>query len=252
MMKVQAFINQKGGVGKTTLAFHAAHAAKEAGERVCVIDLDSQANITSMLRSNYNVHGSSKAFPDVTFADALYAEPEPDLEKGLKTESGIYVFPAHRAMDVHDSIEIMPSAARAKERVAQLDFDRVIIDCGPTMGLRQALSVALADYVFVPLEANSLSISGVGGLQKLIEGVSLAFPKNRHIHHIINKVHKRSKLHQEAITALTSRLQVLGVLHDSASLSRVPHVTKPVWALSTTPSRSRNEWREFYETLLAL
>jgi chromosome partitioning protein len=249
-MIVQAFINQKGGVGKTTLAYHAAHAAIAAGERVVVIDLDSQANISSMLRENYTVHASAKAFPDICFADALYGSESPDLSKSLDTPCGVRLFPAHRAMDVHDTVAVLAAVKRAQDAVATLDCDRVIVDCGPTMGLRQALSVALADQVIVPLEANALSISGVAGLQKLIEGVSVAVNKPREIQYVVNKVHKRSKLHAEAVSALKTRLSIRGILHDSSSLSRVPHATKPIWDLSATPSRTRDEWRSFFASLV--
>src|SRR5688500_13969778 len=147
-MRCIALMNQKGGVGKTTTTVNLGAALAELGQKVCLIDLDPQAHLTI----NYGL------------------EPSPDLPSlyNVLVEDGSFLEAMHR---LDDNIALVPSSIdlaaaeielvsvlgremllKKKIEVAQHDFDFILLDCPPSLGLLTINSLAVATEVIIPMQ----------------------------------------------------------------------------------------------------
>jgi len=188
-MKTIALFNNKGGVGKTTLAFHLAWMLHHLGERVLAVDLDPQANLTAAFLEDDAV----EALWDEQPAATVYGAVEPLLER-----LGDLREPALRT--IADDLTLIPgdlALARFEERLAEtwprcLDdnpssaadafrvttsFHRIvaraaraqaatvaILDVGPSLGALNRAALVAADHVVVPLAADLFSLRGLRNL----------------------------------------------------------------------------------------
>ena len=162
-----AIANQKGGVGKTTTAVNLGAALAEIGYRVLVVDLDPQGNATTGLGiSHRNVEGS---IYDVIMNDTPVDDcVEPTSLKNL--------FLAPATIDLAGAeIELVPAFSRelklrrALEAVRD-DYDYMIIDCPPSLGLLTVNGLAAADDVIVPIQCEYYALEG---LRQLVRNVTL-------------------------------------------------------------------------------
>jgi chromosome partitioning protein len=158
---VLAIANQKGGVGKTTTAVNLGSALAEAEFRVLVVDLDPQGNATTGL--GVNPRDLDGSVYDVIMNDAAIEDcVEPTSLKNL------FVAPA--TIDLAGAeIELVPAMSRElKLRKAidavRDDYDIVLIDCPPSLGLLTVNGLAAADDVVVPIQCEYYALEGLGQL----------------------------------------------------------------------------------------
>ena len=161
MPRIIAVANQKGGVGKTTTAVNLGAALAEDGFRVLVVDLDPQGNATTGL--GINARDLQGSVYDVIMNDAAIEDCiEPT---GLKN---LFVAPA--TIDLAGAeIELVPAFSRElKMRRALEDikdqYDIVLIDCPPSLGLITINGLAAADDVIVPIQCEYYALEGLGQL----------------------------------------------------------------------------------------
>ena len=167
MTKILAVANQKGGVAKTTTvaSLGAALAAKEL--RVLVVDLDPQGCLTFSLGHN----------PDrlkVSVYDVLTSDVHAK-EALLDTTDGVTLLPATIDLAGADAVLLMrPGREFALKRaLAPLrdDFDVILIDCPPSLGIMTLNGLTAADAVLVPLQCETLAHRGVGQLLRTVSEV---------------------------------------------------------------------------------
>ena len=162
MGKVIAIANQKGGVGKTTTAINLAASLAVLEKKVLIIDADPQANTTSGL--NFSPDNDQKR----TLYEVMIGER--DIRDTLiQTEiAGLHMIPSHINL-VGAEIEMLEDGNREsilKNALASIrdDYDYIIIDCSPSLGLITINSLTAADSVIIPVQPEFFALEGLGKL----------------------------------------------------------------------------------------
>jgi chromosome partitioning protein len=167
--RVLAVANQKGGVGKTTTSVNLGAALAELGFRVLVIDLDPQGNATTGL--GIDARNFELSMYDVMMRDASLEDcVEPTSMKNL------FVAPATIAL-AGAEIELVPAFSRElklKRSIESVidDFDYVLIDCPPSLGLITVNALAAADEVLVPIQCEYYALEGLSQLMRNVHLVA--------------------------------------------------------------------------------
>ncbi len=166
-MRSIAIINQKGGVGKTTTAVNLSAALAERGQRTCLVDLDPQAHAS--LHLGVTPHGSGTSIYDVLIRNAALADVRCQINPHL------WLVPSHidlaaaeleLAGEVGREVVLRDNLQRDGE-----DFDYLIIDCPPSLGLLTLNALVAVQEVFLPLQPHFLALHGLSKLLETIEVV---------------------------------------------------------------------------------
>ena len=165
--RVLAVANQKGGVGKTTTSVNLGASLAELGHRVLVIDLDPQGNATTGL--GIDARNFELSMYDVIMRDAT-------LEDCVEPTSIKNLFVAPATIDLAGAeIELVPAFSRELKLKRAIDavigdFDFVLIDCPPSLGLITVNGLAAAHEVLVPIQCEYYALEG---LSQLLRNVHL-------------------------------------------------------------------------------
>ncbi|MCE5198814.1 MAG: AAA family ATPase [Armatimonadota bacterium] len=166
MGKILAVVNQKGGVGKTTTAVNLAACLGVAGKRVLLVDTDPQGNATSGV-------GVVKVDLDQCIYDVLIND-EPIEQVIVKTNTpGLDLVPAKLDLAGAD-IELMSMMSREtklKQALARIqdNYDFIIIDCPPSLGLLTVNVLAAAGYIILPIQCEYYALEGLSQLLRTVE-----------------------------------------------------------------------------------
>ncbi len=163
---VVAIANQKGGVGKSTSAINLGAGLALQGERVLIVDLDPQGNTTSGLgidRSSLANTTYELLVNDIDIADVV----EPTSVRDL------HVIPAHIEL-AGAEIELVSMFSRETRLRQSLDgvrddYDFVLIDCPPSLGLLTVNGLAAADEVLIPIQCEYYALEGVSQLMRNVQ-----------------------------------------------------------------------------------
>lgn len=171
MMKVLAFANQKGGVGKTTSAINIAASLGVLGKKVLLIDLDPQGNATSGV-------GINKLKAGVTAFDVL-CEGKSASEAIRKTPfENLSCIPA--SMDLAGA-EITLAASEKREKTLQsalegvTGYDYLILDCPPSLGMITLNALCAAEEIIVPMQCEYFALEGLSQLLYTVDLVKKHF-----------------------------------------------------------------------------
>jgi chromosome partitioning protein len=164
--RVLAVANQKGGVGKTTTTVNLGAALADLGYRVLIIDLDPQGNATTGLGID------ARNFDNSMYDVLLHEVP---LEDCIEPTSIRNLFVAPATIDLAGAeIELVPTFSRelrlrrAVEAVKD-DFEYVLMDCPPSLGLITVNGLAAAGEVLVPIQCEYYALEGLGQLLRNVE-----------------------------------------------------------------------------------
>lgn len=190
-----AVLNQKGGVGKTTTVINTAAYLAKTGKPVLVVDFDPQGNATSGL-------GIDKHAVNVTIYDAL---TDASVLTHAIYETGVdnlKITPANANLAAAE-IELVDTDKREfylKQLITALDYDYILIDCPPSLGLLTINALTAAEWLLIPVQVEYYALEGLSQLLTVMQRVR---------------------------QGLNPRLQLLGVvatMHDSrTSLSEQVH-----------------------------
>jgi chromosome partitioning protein len=164
--KVITIANQKGGVGKTTTAVSLAAALADVGARVLLLDLDPQGNASSGV-------GLRVQPGQATIYDVLVGEV--DVVDAIEPTSVRNLFVVPATIDLAGAeIELVSAFSREQKlrralETVRADFDVILVDCPPSLGLLTVNALSAADGIIVPIQCEYYALEGLGALQRNAE-----------------------------------------------------------------------------------
>lgn len=169
MSKIVAFANQKGGVGKTFFASNLSSFLVSKKNRVLMIELDPQGNLTS---SFYDEEDIPAEISNTGAAHSLNLFDENFNGAAISVDENLSIFGASKALsDVNSRGADVLFAFIDNVLELKKDVDYIVIDCPPSIGVLQMAALAVADYLIIPSEATDASAKGIKEVIKTAKNV---------------------------------------------------------------------------------
>lgn len=230
MGKIIAIANQKGGVGKTTTAINLAASLAVLDRKVLVIDADPQANTTSGL--NFS--------PDSDEQRTIYEVMEGKISAEdalIQTEIGnLHMIPSHiNLVGVEiEMLEVPERESMLRNALAPIrdNYDFILIDCSPSLGLVTVNCLTAADSVIIPVQPEFFALEGLGKLLQTIrlvqEGVNPALSIEGFL---VTMFDGRTRVHTQVVSELREHFTDMvfhTIIQRNIRLSEAPSHGKPI------------------------
>ena len=244
MGKVVAIANQKGGVGKTTTAINLSSTLAKKGKKVLLIDTDPQGNATSGL-------GISKDL-EYSVYDVIVTEIEIDKVIQKTNQKGLDVCPStiNLAGAEVELVSMMSREQRLKEKLDTIkdNYDYIIIDCPPSLGLITLNTFTAADSVLIPIQCEFYALEGLGQLMNTINLVKKHLNKNLKIEGaLLTMYDMRTNLSNQVVK------EVSKYFGDNVYKTVIPRNVKlseaPSYGMSISEYDARSKGAKAYEKL---
>ena len=235
MGEVIACANQKGGVGKTTTVVSLASYLALDGRRVLLIDLDPQGNATSGL-------GIDRTALDASVYDILLSDTPVEAAVQATPVDGLSILPSDRSL-AGAEVELVPSSGRERRLGRVLDsvrdeYDVVLLDCPPSLGLLTVNGLTAADSVLIPLQCEYYALEGLGQLMATIELIREHLNPPLSMKGVILTMHDgRTSLSADVTTEVRRHLGdavFTTVIPRSVRLAEAPSYGQPIARYSPT------------------
>jgi chromosome partitioning protein len=242
--RVMAVANQKGGVGKTTTAVNLGACLADLGYRVLIVDLDPQGNASTGL--GINIRDLQASMYDVLLRDV-------PIDDCIEATSVRNLFVAPASLDLAGAeIELVPAFSRElrlKQALAEVidDYDFVLIDCPPSLGLLTVNGLAAATEVTVPIQCEYYALEGLGQLSKNVALVQKSLNPGLEVRTIVLVMYDaRTKLSDQVVQEVRAHFGsrvCRQVIPRTVRLSEAPSFGQPIIAFDAT-SRGAIAYRE--------
>jgi chromosome partitioning protein len=232
MARVVAVTNQKGGVGKTTTAINLAASLALAEQRVLLVDMDPQGNMTSGVGLRGQRGPAGTIYEALTSPDPV----EPDQVILQTPVDHLFVVPSDRQLTGAE-IELVGLAEREYRLRRFLEplrsrFDRIFIDCPPSLGLLTLNALVAADAVLIPLHCEYFALEGLADLVATLRRVRGSLNPSLDIDGVLLTMHdERTNLGQQVARDVREFFQekvFRTVIPRNVRLGEAPSHGKPV------------------------
>ncbi len=241
MSRIIAIANQKGGVGKTTTAINLACFLAAAERRTLLVDVDPQANATSGM-------GIPKENRHRTIYEVLIENLDPsEIIQDTELEH-LKVIPSDIKL-VGAEIELVPLQARetilrrALQRIRH-EFDYIIMDCPPSLGLLTLNSLTAADSVLIPIQCEYYALEGITQLLNTVRLVQKHLNNNLEIEGVLltmydTRLNLSKQVREDAESFFEGKV-FQSVIHRNVKLSEAPSFGKPIIFYDITSRGAEN------------
>ena len=203
MTTVISIVNQKGGVAKTTTAINLSAALGSMGKKVLLVDLDPQGNATAGL-------GVKKKSLEHTTGEVIMGEVRP-AQAVIKTEfKNLYLMPSTQKLaGAEIALPKMENRnLQLKKALLQIkdDYDIIIIDCLPSLGVLALNGLCACDRIIIPMQCEPYSLEGVAELISTVKRVKMSSNRNLQLMGIaFTMVDSKLKVNREVMRAIKSK-----------------------------------------------
>lgn len=232
--RIVALANQKGGVGKSTTAINLGAALAFQGVKVLLIDLDPQGNATSGL-------GIDRGAIKLSIYDVILKEAE--LADAVEPTSVMNLFVVPATIDLAGAeIELVTQFSRETRLRAAIeqtnqDYDVVLIDCPPSLGLLTVNALAAADEVLIPIQCEYYALEGLSQLLKNIDLVASNLNPGLKVGGVVlTMFDARTNLSRDVATQIRQHFGDIAyrtVIPRSVRLSEAPSFGEPIEAFDS-------------------
>jgi chromosome partitioning protein len=239
MVKVIAIANQKGGVGKTTTSINLSSSLAAAEKKTLLIDIDPQSNSSSGLSIiNHSPCVYEVLIGSIDINDAIINTYMPFLDM---LPANINLVGAEIEMvDLENREGLLKKALGGLQR----EYDFIIIDCPPSLGLLTLNALTSADSVLIPVQCEYFALEGLGQLLNTVNIVKQHFNKNLTIEGVLlTMFDTRLKLSHQVAEEVKKYFgeKVFGtIIHRNVRISESPSYGKPVILYDAVSSGSKN------------
>lgn len=256
MAIVISVANNKGGVGKTMQAYQLSTHLANQGNKVLVVDLDSQANLSSTLGADVQRTLIPEwLIGDVSHEDVIVpSEGKHDFYKNLD------VIPSSRHLANLSKLLILSEAevrknAGRKERLLKLrleaiseEYDFVVIDTPPMLGDELIMALVASNKILIPTQAQDYSIDGLEELMDTFEIIRESENPNLDFAIIPSMVNSRRKIEQHRLEELAQSFNVTPPIRNLVDMQESVSLRKPVF-LMNRKSKGKKDYKKLWDSL---
>jgi chromosome partitioning protein len=256
-MEVITVANNKGGVGKTMQCYQLACHLANKGKKILVVDLDSQANLSS----TFNIHVQRTLIPEWLIGDVdldgviVDSEGEDDFHKNIKIiPSSRHLANLSKLLILSES-EIRREAGR-KERLLRIrlekaseEFDYVVIDTPPMLGDELIMALVASKRVLIPTQAQDYSIDGLEELMDTFEIIKETENVEMEFSIIPSMVNTRRKIEKQRMEELAQSFNITPPIRNLVQMQESISTGTPIFNMKGSKNRGKEDYKSLWKAL---
>ena len=255
-MEVITVANNKGGVGKTMQCYQLACHLAHKGNKVLVIDLDSQANLSS----TFGVQIQRSLIPEWLIGDIEPEEVVVQVDNGEEFHENISLIPASRHLANLSKLMILSEAeirrgAGRKERLLKVrlekikeNFDYVVIDTPPMLGDELIMSLVASDRILIPTQAQDYSIDGLEELMDTFEIIKETENPKLKFNIIPSMVNTRRKIEKQRLEELSQSFDITPPIRNLVQMQESISTKRPVFMMGKN-TKGADDYKKLWKSL---